>query len=1329
MRKLIKLFYTASVMLFATVLLVVAAFASDFDVARSYFTSSGQGEAFFSGKAASSAVTKGEAAAFLAEFAERSASLNVLKVKNSDKSFSDAGSYSAAIATVYKYGVMSPSEAGKFGTDESMAYSELLSAWLTILGYSSQSGDFLAEFPYDCAGEAGIISDAAEGDLSFGQMLDVSIRAIGASFKGKTSSLVSSAAYSEAMVAMSAPAENISFRSSLSSDRFTDLGNICGSKAEEDFRFDISVRRGLDRAVLGTYKLTKITATGFDTASKISSGKRFAAFSFTGALTVDIALKNDVFSYEIYSTSSEHSHAFSDGVLSVSIAKPQTLRVVFNDNAEQEIYIFASLTVAAPTASTVENASVTGNFSRADVEFFFDSEIYINEYRVDLKNGAYFSTGFGALVSAEDLCSYFGLDSKMFDFGEEYYFGGVPYVKADSVNCALGFEKCIVDYDNRSLKYVYPDYSFDFDSLELQSAADGNLSLSNASGDYSLSQIKPSFGGLIANVTEQYGLSGGCLCVDFDAFASKSTKLMATLVARGAGSIYSSETVSLSGSTRRFSHEFTLDTENNTEHTEIYLIISPADTTYPVGLSYTVAGHTLTREEFYEQTQLVIYPEYPEQVNRIYDYKVTVTQGGRTEQIPVYNHTMWYVLGNRTVGGDSYRRFSAFAFSGEQVRVDIKVSRDVECYSVMPSALGLKSSFRDGVISVYLDKPEYFLIRLNNRDTTILSVFADYPEFHGDIPSKEDENVIWIDGWYEPSEDENIVKNGVAIPSTLSIEEPNTVLYIAPGAVLNARTNIASSATGTKVIGRGAIVDPYGNIYKTDITQGGNEGSGYRPLSINAAGTYVDGITVLDARSFNITVSTGSNGGAVEIRNVKELSSMMTTDGISLYGGIGHRVEHCFLYVGDNAFVYSSKGAYIKDCIIGTTCAAFFPQGSTYAYVFENCHVFAAYGGLINNRYNGSDSTPVEDRKNQSHTNTFINLDATDCVYLSWFFQGRNMGDLPKEFVFEGVSLPECTGTDNIHTTSGNYEIKLENSSTQLYTENYTLKMNNLYVGGKAISSREELDVQVTRSGSQKVASNTLIFTNDGSYKPVSQHNIKVGYTKSDKVFIGKMLAVFEGETVRIGGEIAMPADEILSLLRTQKKPATVQQNGKTYIKASALISSGAVKAAKETDGCLYITPAYSGEDLLLPDVGEISRYTETTCYQVELLTQKDTDGDWIYVMQKNPNAPGVSAGIARFVTDEIKMYGAGTYTLKFRVKASTAGKINIAMSYDGVNTQYTSFKVHTKDVTTSWRDISVTFDITEDIANNCEMICFRFYGSGTVLDQVFYTDISFKKN
>ena len=152
MRRFFKLLCTTATTLALIAVLSIFASASDFEVSKAYFESAGQSETFFADKSASSDITRGEAALFLEDFIKDSASMGIISVKNSDNSFSDGNS---SVTTAYKYGVILPMDSAKFGTADKISYAEFVSAWLMILGYSPESGDFLYGFPYDAAGEAG----------------------------------------------------------------------------------------------------------------------------------------------------------------------------------------------------------------------------------------------------------------------------------------------------------------------------------------------------------------------------------------------------------------------------------------------------------------------------------------------------------------------------------------------------------------------------------------------------------------------------------------------------------------------------------------------------------------------------------------------------------------------------------------------------------------------------------------------------------------------------------------------------------------------------------------------------------------------------------------------------------------------------------------------------------------------------------------------------------------------------------------------------------------------------------------------------------------------
>ena len=281
---------------------------------------------------------------------------------------------------------------------------------------------------------------------------------------------------------------------------------------------------------------------------------------------------------------------------------------------------------------------------------------------------------------------------------------------------------------------------------------------------------------------------------------------------------------------------------------------------------------------------IVAYPEYPKEVERDYAYAVRVSQGVERRRLGVYNHCEKSPLTLRTRGGDVNRRFCEFAFNGGPVRVDIAVCEDVKSYAVFPSRLGLKSDFRNGVISVFLDRPCNFGIRLNDYDKTILSVFADAPEDPAKVPKKGAPGVMYVEGWVDPPGEEGVT----------FVEDPVKEVYIAPGAVLNSRLIVKSK--GAYVHGRGMMLDPFSDIFRFDQTKNTRRGF----LNVVADGVVVEDVKLVDARTFNYC----SWARNVAFRNVKAMASMMCSDGLT-NGGRNLRVEGAWLYVGDNALVVS----------------------------------------------------------------------------------------------------------------------------------------------------------------------------------------------------------------------------------------------------------------------------------------------------------------------------------------------------------------------------------------------------------------------------------------
>lgn len=710
------------------------------------------------------------------------------------------------------------------------------------------------------------------------------------------------------------------------------------------------------------------------------------------------------------------------------------------------------------------------------------------------------------------------------------------------------------------------------------------------------------------------------------------------------------------------------------------------------------SGSYKTKEEQYKMTKLIAYPEYPEQIRRNYDYSVSVTQDKTSEKLTVYSHTQENYLTGRAVGGDIYRRFCEFAFSGAQVRVDIKVNFDFDSYTVMPSALGLKSEYKNGVISVYLDKPEYFTLELDGDLNTLLAVFADYPEADYEIPEKGGENVIYVEGWTE-------VEGGVLI-----VPDDNTTLYLAPGSVLFAR--VSSRGKNVTVCGRGAIVDPFGDIFDYDITVGGNEGKGTKLLTISGEGTEVRDVKLLDARCFNLAIS----AGGVKVENFKALSTMMTTDGISVYSGKGTKINHCYLHVGDNALVLSSADTEISNIMIGTTCAAIFPQGSPENISLKNLYIFRANEGIINNYYNGNNPGTTERTVHMS----IENLDAVDCVHVPWLFQGRNMGKLEKVFTFKNIYLPEPTGTATITDAGNRALIKFANGKSYLETENYTLDFTNLYVGGRAVTSASQFVVEESGTNAIKLAS-------DGG-KAVARKDFKAGYVCPDKLYIGDRRVALSVSPAISGEKVSLPASELLAALgyESAKLPDSAEEkNGVAMLDYGKLRDYGVLDSSYDAKkGIIRLNVSEDGRRLLRESGGLNSRWTEYVCYKLDLtVSTDDEDGGRVYNIL---NATQANVGMTRMVTNELKQYGEGSYTVTFKVRtdAEYAGNaMKVTLSNDKAKVEQSI------NVTSAWAEQKVTFKVGDKVKlSESEMVGLIFTTTTTKLPKLCIKDIAMVK-
>ncbi len=640
----------------------------------------------------------------------------------------------------------------------------------------------------------------------------------------------------------------------------------------------------------------------------------------------------------------------------------------------------------------------------------------------------------------------------------------------------------------------------------------------------------------------------------------------------------------------------------------------------------------LSREDFYKQNKLVIYPEFPKQIERNYMYSVSVTQGSTTKRIPVYNHCEDSRVSrnpSEKEGADEYRRFSTFAFSGKQVRVDIKVNCDFKSYSVMPTAKNFKHSYKDGVISVYLDKPDYFFIRLDYSDSTILAVTADYPEYPGDLKFG-DAKTITVDGWYEPNK-----KKGYII-----LDEPGTVLYLKPGSVLNAR--VVVKADNCKIIGRGAIVDPFEDIYSYNVSFTDYDDTEGIVLFVNASdNTYIDGIHMLDAKGYNIFCKGIWNGDTTKgtrVYNTKIFSTQMCSDGITFcYFNEDSHAEHCFVYCGDNCLPFEDNASY-KDMTLGTTCNALYPQTDITNCTLEDIHVFRADEGIINQDMNGTaGGTKIQNVR-------ITNIDTVDTIYVPrFFFVESNVAVSSSSFPENGLVITNIS-MGNLGPGNTSHIALLQAQG------NYRIVFKNLAIHGNVAKASD------FTGGSYKsyIWGSSFNYQTGGAFTPVVHKETYITNTP-EKVYIGSSQVFFKENTYKDGDNVLLPYSQIKEELRTEAEGETVKKNGIKYISSDKLVSSGMAKAIRKENGNLYITPSYNGEDLLLPDKGEISKFTEHVCYAQHTIVTKD-GSDCVYNVTTTRGSQDV--GIFRVLNEELRKYGTGTYRLTFEAKVNSSANI-----------------------------------------------------------------------
>lgn len=244
------------------------------------------------------------------------------------------------------------------------------------------------------------------------------------------------------------------------------------------------------------------------------------------------------------------------------------------------------------------------------------------------------------------------------------------------------------------------------------------------------------------------------------------------------------------------------------------------------------------------------------------DYTVKVrTLGGEWKDLFEYNVQ---------VDMDKVQDASMVQFDmDEPVEVFVKKNNgSFDAVDIRPKSVGVKYTKESNAIIFRLDAPRYLSVEFNGDRLHNLHLFANPIE--KEVYKEGDKGVMFFGpGIHRPSD---LPNNQIRVPS-------NTIVYLAPGAVLKAKL-LVDEAENVKILGRG-IIDHA--IRGVEIT--------------NSKNVVVDGVTVVNPDHYTIF---GGGSKDITIRNLKSFSCRGWSDGIDLMCCSGVLVDNVFMRNSDD---------------------------------------------------------------------------------------------------------------------------------------------------------------------------------------------------------------------------------------------------------------------------------------------------------------------------------------------------------------------------------------------------------------------------------------------
>ncbi len=744
---------------------------------------------------------------------------------------------------------------------------------------------------------------------------------------------------------------------------------------------------------------------------------------------------------------------------------------------------------------------------------------------------------------------------------------------------------------------------------------------------------------------------------------------------------------------------------------------------------------------------VTVYPEYPDVLPRNYDYIVKVTGANGTFEIPVYNSSRKDNSYHSAKFTESTRRFCEFAFTGE-VTVEVETRLEMNKVAIVPTDEGVTPTVSGNKIKFTLNKAANLALRLNDDDQTILSIFAEDKAVNDEMEAEVEaliaagEPVLYYEaGLNKISTDkkkctavEGTHYGAVAATGQQTLSQGVTV-YIAPGAVVESRFNVRKD--DVTVLGRGAILDP-----RTDRNSDGvrmfdllNQ-TGHNDVVDN---TTIKGVKFLDANSFVINIYGVNN---TLIQDVKMLASEISTDGIGIHVGENIKIQDVYMYVNDDALVFSevTNNIVVDNVTIGTGHAALHPHAQNLAFTASNISIFRCGDFFRSNEAESSSAWDI----------TLTNIYAADVVpgthndfiRVAW----QNAG--AKNVTMTNASFPSTLNT-------------IYNDSTSTGTK---FICDNVYFGSTRFTSAS----QVTKSdlAYNKYDGTQVTFefgsTADPTAAGVGTNSVFASSSAATKVYLGDYpLAYDKTVTQSVSGTTYYPVNALLKELGytvdvNSNTAKVTSANGTVKFTSNGVNAYGLdvnVTEYKISDGTLLLSGnalntifglTVSGNTVSAPQSGNLIKdggfenirssrmpstsenaYTfdwNTFYFGGALISTDAHSGETAMRVYNKEGVLNTTKGLAQYIGPELMANGNGTYLFEAWVKlgptasaetldfglVQTGWKVKDGNNLIGIN------KLKSVTLTSNWQKVTYEITINDVTADGYDR---AFFYAGTYAD------------